>query len=66
MEGPMTATILLEQRDRVRQRHAEMARNRAALPRPPHYAGPNPHSKLPQWMKPILDMLITGEGLTRL
>lgn len=108
MEEPMTATKIVKQRDLVRQRHAEMADNRAALPTPPWYAGPNPHfqptggpfwfagdwvndslrerlaaakpgelvrfsdedfhphSKLPAWMKPILDMLLTGKGLTRL
>lgn len=66
MQGPMTATKLLEQRDLMRQRNAEMADNRAALPKPPHYAGPNPHSTPPLWMKPILDMLLTGEGWTRL
>lgn len=46
MDESMTATKLLEQRDLIRQRHAEMADNRASLPTPPWYAGLNPHSKL--------------------
>lgn len=66
IQEPMTATEVNRSLALVTQRHDEMLQNRAALPTPPWYAGPNPHSKLPQWYRPILDMLLTGKGLTRL
>lgn len=65
MDEPMTATMVNRSRELARRRELAMADNRASLPRPPHYAGQNPHSKLPSWMRPILDMLLTGEGIIR-